>query len=382
VDDAISWDDAHELAGRFPALESISLPLDAALGHVLAADIAARTDLPPFTTSAMDGWAVSGPAPWQVVADIPAGADESHTLASGQAALISTGARVPAGAEAVLRREAGIANDVGLEPIERAPAPGEDMRAAGSECRKGDIVAPAGLQVSPAVAGLAAAVGADGLVVVRRPDTDLFVLGDELLAEGTPRLTRIRDALGPMVAPWLARLGADVRDMRRLTDSARALRDAVSGSDADLLVTTGSTARGTHDHVHDVIRELGAELVVDGVAVRPGHPMVLARLPDGRPWVCLPGNPLAAVSALVTLAEPVLRALRGAAPARVITTRLNHDVAGHPTRARLLPVLDGVVLHYIGPAMLRGLAQAEGLALVPAGGVDAGEPVRLLPLPD
>ncbi|WP_267488030.1 molybdopterin-binding protein, partial [Streptomyces sp. DH12] len=141
------------------------------------------------------------------------------------------------------------------------------------------------------------------------PRAAVFVLGDELLGEGLPHDGLIRDALGPLLPPWLRALGADVVDVRRIGDQEDALHRALTACDADVVVTTGGTAAGPVDHVHPVLDALGAELLVDGAAVRPGHPMLLARLPapgqsrgtpDGPYLVGLPGNPLAAVSGLLT----------------------------------------------------------------------------------
>ena len=155
----------------------------------------------------------------------------------------------------------------------------------------------------------------------------------------------------------------------------------MSGCLADVVVTTGSTAKGPVDHLHAVLANAGARLVVDGVAVRPGHPQLLAVLPDGRPLVGLPGNPLAAVSGLLTLFDPVVRTLRGLAPSEPVTGALVVDVPAGPDATRLMPVAGGRPVLFAGPAMLRGLALAAGVAVVPPGGVRAGEPVELLAIP-
>jgi molybdopterin molybdotransferase len=246
------------------------------------------------------------------------------------------------------------------------------------------------------VLGLAAAAGYDRLTVTRRPRAEVLVLGDELLHRGVPYEGRIRDALGPAVAPWLSELGADVIVTRRLGDDAEALHEAVSTTTADLLVTTGGTARGPVDHLRPTLDRVGARLLIEGVRVRPGHPMLLARLPrDGRdgadghgPYlVGLPGNPLAALSGLVTLAAPLIRTLGDRAPEREVFAALTDDVQGHPRDTRLVPVAFSPAdsrarpLRYNGPAMLRGVATADALAVVPPGGGAAGSDVRMLPLP-
>ncbi|NLU76025.1 molybdopterin molybdenumtransferase MoeA [Streptomyces sp. HNM0575] len=456
----VPWPDARTLAARTAGpLPSRTLPLDEALHHTLDAPLDALTDLPSFDTSAMDGWAVSGPGPWTLPDDpeargVLAGAtSEPLPLPDGRAVPIATGARIPPGANAVLRHEYGETDGTRLRTSHR-PQPGTDIRPRGQECRSGDRLLPAGTQVTPAVLGLAAAAGYDRLTVVRRPRAEVLVLGDELLHRGVPRDGRIRDALGPAVAPWLSALGADVIVTRRLGDDAEALHEAVATTTADLIVTTGGTARGPVDHLRPTLARVGARLLIEGVRVRPGHPMLLARLPgrhatghgddggtstggdpggtntgdgtgtastggsashrtggtvNGPYLVGLPGNPLAALSGLVTLAEPLIRTLadrpgppgaaagRGAgAPPRPpgsegVFARLTDDVQGHPRDTRLVPVAFSPAepdtksrarpLRYNGPAMLRGVATATAFAVVPPGGLSTGTAAQMLPLP-
>lgn len=419
-----SWDAARALAARsagpVPVARARRVPLGQALGQALAESLTALTDLPSFDTSAMDGWAVSGPGPWTVqtasdatqtakdakdakqsakdtgqrATDAPPAADDNGILAGhasagplpdGEAVRIATGARIPADATAVIRTEHARTDGSGRLHAEREVIQGQDIRPRGQECRSGDRLLPAGSLVTPAALGLAAAAGYDELLTVPRPSVEVLVLGDELLAKGLPHDGLIRDALGPMLAPWLRTLGADVIATRRLGDSAEALRRAVAKSTADLVITTGGTAGGPVDHVHPVLRKVGAELLVDGVAVRPGHPMLLARLVSGRHLVGLPGNPLAAVSGLLTLAEPLLRALAGRAPRVPYHAPLRDAVHGHPYDTRLVPFVhrdEGLVpLRFSGPAMLRGIAAADGIAVVPPGGARPGEELEVLDLP-
>ncbi|MER6094519.1 molybdopterin molybdotransferase MoeA [Streptomyces sp. NPDC001728] len=443
---ATAWPEARAAAVRAGASAragraASSVPLGQALGRVLTEPLTALTDLPSFDTSAMDGWAVTGPGPWTVIEEgavlaghAPATGTERQP-ADGEAVRIATGARVPAGTTAVVRTEharterpagdpaAAAGPDALLLHALREVVPGQDIRPRGQECRSGDELLPAGTLVTPAVLGLAAAAGYDALPVPPRPRVEILVLGDELLTAGLPHEGLIRDALGPMLGPWLTALGADVLATRRIGDDAEELGTAVTGSTADLIVTTGGTAAGPVDHVHGVLDKAGATLLVDGVKVRPGHPMLLARLAadPGRPehvrhLVGLPGNPLAAVSGLITLAEPLLRALAEAeaeaeadtdteadadaeadvrtradapepAPGAAGEARLalQGEVQGHPYDTRLVPVVrrGGRVLplHYNGPAMLRGIAAADGLAVVPPGGARPGQELDILDLP-
>ncbi|MFF5274406.1 molybdopterin molybdotransferase MoeA [Streptomyces sp. NPDC000133] len=413
---ATAWREARALAaraGRGAAPRTERLSLDSALGHVLAEPLAALTDLPSFDTSAMDGWVVAGPGPWALGSSengagelgILAGHSAPAPLPDGEGVRIATGARIPANATAVIRSEHAYVDEArGLLYAQRQVVPGQDIRPRGQECRSGDQLLPAGTVVTPAVLGLSAAAGYDELVTVPRPRVDVLVLGDELLTAGLPRDGLIRDALGPMIGPWLRALGAEVSDPRRLGDDAEALQHALTTSDADLVITTGGTAAGPVDHVHPVLAKIGAGLLVDGVAVRPGHPMLLARLPSAGPYlVGLPGNPLAAVSGLLTLAEPLLRGLAGRAPEEPYRVVVRDEVHGHPHDTRLVPVVHRVgsakganspagngagagvehvvPLHYNGPAMLRGIAAADGLAVVPPGGVRSGTEVEILDLP-
>ncbi|MFC8585139.1 molybdopterin molybdotransferase MoeA [Streptomyces sp. NPDC057217] len=468
---ATGWPEARVAARRAGATartgrEPLALPLERALGQVLAGPLPALADLPSFDTSAMDGWAVAGHGPWYVREEtaVLAGHAPAAALAAGEAVRIATGAPVPPGTTAVLRSEhsrtghspteapsAGHPSAEHLsaehlsakrlppeqpsseqpsdeqQPAEHPPAErpapghpgrgshpllhalrevvdGQDIRPRGQECRSGDELLPAGTAVTPAVLGLAAAAGYDELLVLPRPRVEILVLGDELLTSGLPHEGLIRDALGPMLGPWLVALGADVLATRRIGDDAEALYAAVTGSAADLVVTTGGTAAGPVDHVHRVLDKAGATLLVDGVKVRPGHPMLLARLgtDPARPLhvrhlVGLPGNPLAAVSGLLTLAAPLLAALTepgapaedgaGSGPRTPVPYRVpvRDEVHGHPHDTRLVPVVrrggSVVPLRYNGPAMLRGIAAADGLAVVPPGGARPGQELDVLDLP-
>ncbi|MEU6443873.1 molybdopterin molybdotransferase MoeA [Streptomyces sp. NPDC047046] len=394
-----TWEEAREVALR-AARETVArtaarpvplLPLEQARGLALAEPLTALTDLPSFDTSAMDGWAVAGPGPWRLLPGAQALAGHQLTgawerLDDGAAVPVATGARVPAGATAVLRSEHGemAADGTRLHAL-RPLAQGEDIRPRGQECRAGDALVDQGTVVTAPVLGLAAAAGYDAVRVHPRPTAEVFVLGDELLGRGIPTDGLIRDALGPMLPAWLEALGTRVLGVHRLRDEEDCLAAALAASEADLVLTTGGTAAGPVDHVRPVLSRLGADLLVDGVAVRPGHPMLLAATAPGQHLVGLPGNPLAAVAGLLTLAAPLLAVLAGRDALPRTALPLAERAEGHPRDTRLLPVrVHGgklCLLRYNGPAMLRGIANADSLAVVPPGGAEAGTTVEVLDLP-
>lgn len=375
---------SHLIATRLDAEAVAVRHLD---GRVLAGDFHALCQLPSFDSSAMDGWAVCGEGPWRIIGDVTAGHPIDHRLDVGTCVRIATGGVVPEGATAVLRwEEAEVTGDV----VSGTTAVGADIRPAGEECEVGDLIASAGTRVTPALAGLLAATGHDDVEVIRRPRVALLLLGDELLIEGVPEHGRVRDSLGPQLPGWISRAGAEVVSERQVADDPESiqhsLRDAVAS--ADLVITTGGTADGPRDHVKGAVDALGGRLVVDRVAVRPGHPMLLASLPGSHqrpvPLVGLPGNPHSAVVGFVTLAVPVLEAMLGRSPAALVSVRAGEDLRVPRGHTRLIAgnVINGVFVlsPYGGSAMLRGLAQSTGFAVVTSPAAAQSE-VEWLPLP-
>lgn len=389
-----SWDLARAVANEIPTPVGVEqVPLAAADRRVLAGNVVAATALPPVAMSAMDGWAVAGDGPWQVLGQQLAGQPLVDPLVEGQAVRIATGAAVPQGSLGVLRSEHGRVTPDGV--LDGSVRAGQDLRPAGAEAVAGEVLIAAGTVLSPVHLGLAAAGGLDGLVVFRRPRVRVLVFGDELLDRGPARDGRVRDSLGPQLPAWLTRMGLEVLDVVAVADTLDAHRAALAATgDCDVVVTTGGTAAGPVDFLHAALAYTGGGLVVDSVAVRPGHPMVLGRWEqrpgdlDGRGcrWlVGLPGNPQAAVVALVTLGVPLVAGLFGRPLADLGQVVLDADLAAPPGMTRLVAAALGsgraVPVGYAGSGMLRGLASADGFAVVPAGGAPAGSEVRWLPLP-
>lgn len=393
----VDWEQARALAyaaGAAAAGEIEHVALGAADGRTLAEPLRALTDLPAFPTSSIDGWAVRGPGPWRPEGRVLAGGTPPPLTADGTCVEIATGAMVPAGATALVRVEESTTGAGGLVSGEPRAMP--DWRLPGEEARAGEELFPAGTPVDPAVIGVAATCGYQSLAVHPEPRAALLVFGDELLTEGTPGSGRVRDSLGPQVPGWLRRYGATVTGVTGpVKDTLAAHLDAIRSGleDADLVCTTGGTMHGPVDHLHPALAELGAEYVVNTVAVRPGFPMLLARMPAGagsRPRFIagLPGNPQSAVIALVTLVAPLLAGLRGRPLPPLPLVEAGAAVPGRGGFTHLaLAALDpaGRVAHpvgHVGSAMLRGLANAHGFVVVrPGTRAAAGDLVPFLPLP-
>lgn len=376
---------AYDLPGELPMQQ---VPIDDALGLALASPVTALSDLPAFDTVSMDGWAVSdGTGPWNLTESLILAGSSSEALQPGTAVPIATGAAFPRGASAVLRREDGefhqrrLTRRSGVDPL----VEGKDVRRRAEEAHLGTDLLTAGITLTPPMLGLAAAAGHDALVVRPAPTVDVFIMGDELLSAGPSGDGRLRDSLRPQVVGWLTAVGAKPGHVALLPDDVEQTVAAIAASEADLVITTGGTARGPVDQLHPALDRLNAELVLDQVAVRPGHPMALAVLPGGRPLAGLPGNPLAAAVGFVTLAWSVIARLRGLPVQRTFSAKVLGSITAPTDAHRLLPaalVNDGVrpLMHH-GPAMLSGLAAADCLAIAAPGGVSTGDVVDVLRLP-
>ncbi|WP_422754040.1 molybdopterin molybdotransferase MoeA [Micromonospora sp. WMMD708] len=392
------WEEARSrvyAVGLAAALPPVQRALADADGYTLAAPLKTRTDLPAFPTSSVDGWAVRGAGPWDVVGRVLAGQTPAGLTADGTTVEIATGAMVPTGTTAILRIEDSRRTPDGR--VTGTPRPHPEWREPGEEAVAGEELVPAGTPVDPALIGLAASCGHDQLTVRRQPRAALLVFGDELLTAGPPGSGRVRDALGPAVPSWLRRYGCQVRPSDvvgpvadTLPAHVAALRGALAG--ADLVCTTGGTMHGPVDHLHPALEALGADHVVNTVAVRPGFPMLLARLVDAdgrvRFVAGLPGNPQSAVVALVSLVAPLLAGLQGRVLPALPQATLAEPVPGRGDYTHLALVrLDRAAgtahpVRHVGSAMLRGLAGADGFAVIrPGTSGEVGTRVPVVPLP-
>lgn len=368
-------------------------------GAALAEDVTAAWPLPRYGDSAMDGYAVAAldlaeadattPVTLPVQHEIAAGDTRQRPLAPGACARILTGALVPTGADAVVRRELVEETD-GKATFTRPARAGESVRPAGGEARAGDLLLPAATPLGPARLGLLAAAGRASVLARPRPRVTILSAGDELVSPGTPtRPGQTWESNGLMLAAAARRLGCTVRRGPVVRDEPSAvrasLRDAAHGT--DLIVTSGGISMGGE---HDVFKAAlsGLETVrFRRVAMRPGSPQGYGAIGDPPvPILLLPGNPVSAFVSFTLFGQPVIRALRGlpvppAPPRAVLTERLE-------SRAGETSFLGGVRDHAAGTVTpvgrsihsLAGLARADCLIVVPADspGPGQGESVQVL----
>lgn len=370
----LPWTRARELAwvtgaeGGQPMAEE---PLDGALGATLGADLVSAVDVPVLDSAAMDGYAVAGGGPWTVLGRSLAGRRGPVVrLDPGEAVEVATGAVVPEGTTAVLPWERAT---VSSGRVRGAAETGRHIRRKGETTPAGALAARRGSPVTPALLGLAASLGLDTLPVVR-PAVRVLVTGDEVVREGRPRPGTVRDAIGPLLPGLVAWAGGRCLPPLAVADRGRDTARALEASGpSEVVAVCGSSSAGPADHLRPVLAALGARMVVDGVACRPGHPQVLAVLPSGTVVVGLPGNPGAALAAALTLLVPVLagRADRRDPAHLGRRVRLIGPTRPHPTDTRLVPVRVSrdlaVELPGTGSADLRAAAVADALAVVPPG---------------
>jgi molybdopterin molybdotransferase len=392
----LSIDEAlRRVLARADVLEPEHVPVEAAAGRYLAEDVRARVDLPPFASSAMDGYALRArdtPGQLPVVFRIAAGLPAERALAAGEAMAISTGGAVPDGADAVVPIERVVEKDNELEvsaPVEE----GANVRPAGGDVRAGEVVLTAGTRIGAAQIGALAAAGVTDAVVARRPRVVVLSTGTELREPGEPLgAGQIYESNAPMLAAALAASGAEVERIGPVSDDESEHRRALEhGLEADVLVSSGGVSVGPHDLVRRILAELGVEEDFWGVAVRPGKPLAFGA--RGRTLVFgLPGNPVSALVGVELFVRPALLALQGARDpgpsyetARLSLPLRRNGARDELARARTGWDADGTLLEPLTGQeshMIARAAGADALVLVPSGEGElaAGEAVRYLRL--
>ena len=286
-----------------------------------------------------------------------------------------TGGLLPEGADAVIPTEgAAVRNDI-LEP--GSPQGRTHVRPAAEEARAGEALVSVGSRLSPAHIALAAAAAVDQLEVAVRPRVATVFSGDEVVLNGIPAPGQVRDSFGSTLPAILAMLGANAVSSARIGDDRATTVAALRDAEADLVVSTGGTGDSHADHLRRALDDLGADYLIAGLAARPGGPTLLARLPSGPLVLGLPGNPLAAMLGLLSLGDPLLAGFTGRVLAPLATVTVPRSVKRHPVATRLVPVRAGLdEVAWTGAAMMRGLAAATAILVVPPEG-DA----KVLPLP-
>lgn len=378
---------AHNVARKTNPIE---ISINQAAGFVLAEDILAQSDLPPFAASRVDGYAVSGPPPWKKIGSNLAGSTADKELSAGEAMYVATGAEIPVNTQAIIKQEDC---DVEVDLIrpkaeidEAQFKTSSNVRPRGYEAKANETLLTKGTKLSPALLGLVAAGGYTTVLVQQKPSVDVLIFGDELVTAGASGKGKVRDSIGPQVKAWLDIFGGELKEVKYVADNLVDHISAISNSSADLIITTGGTASGPADHLHRAILECSGNLLVDAVLVRPGYHQLIAQLPD-KALIGLPGNPQSAVIGLLTLARPYLAGATGQSFPTFGKQTLATDISAPKRESRfVLCQFDEekqniTAVDFVDSSMLRGFSLASGYAVIKPGGQTAGEQVNWLPLP-
>ena len=370
------------LEHRTSALGVERVGLSAAYGRVAAEAVIAGVDVPAFARSAMDGFAVVGestfgassqaPVELALIGETKAGRWFGGTLRHGEAVRITTGAPIPAGADAVVMAEVAEAHGDRVR-VREAVAPGKHVSAVGEDILRGDLVVKRGRRLRPQDIGVVASLGVAEIMVVRRPRVSIVITGDEVLPAGeAPRDALISDADGPMLRALADRDGAGAIELSYLPDDRDAMRALFAAHEGDVLLVSGGSSVGPEDHAPTVLAELG-EVAVHGVALRPASPAGFGFLPGGCPVFLLPGNPVSCLCAYEFFAGPTIRALGGrsrAWPHRRVKLPLAAKIVSELGRTDYMRVSirDGRVAPIMtsGASILSSTTRADGVVIVEA----------------
>jgi molybdopterin molybdotransferase len=338
----LSIEEAQELVlARVEPLPTETVSVEDAVGRVLAEPASAAIDLPPFDSSAMDGFALRSddtPGTLPVPFRIAAGAPAERSLAPGEAMGIATGGAVPKGADAVIPLEYVVDNDNTIEIAEVVKA-GANIRLTGGDLRRGAVVVEAGVRLGGAQVAALSAAGVAEVRVSQRPRAAVLATGSELRRPGEPlEPGQIYDANGVLIEAQLASAGAAVERLSTVSDDEDAHRTALElGLGADVLVTSGGVSVGPHDLVRRIEAELGVEEVFWGVSVKPGKPISFG-VREGRLVFGLPGNPVSVLVGFELFVRPAVLALQGVVDPlpRFERGRLGGELERNPGRDELV----------------------------------------------
>ncbi|MEX0690880.1 MAG: gephyrin-like molybdotransferase Glp [Gemmatimonadales bacterium] len=395
-------DAAHQIVSTITPLPAVTVPLTRALDCVLAADITSPINLPPWTNSAMDGYATRATdstegARLKVIESVPAGAFPTRALGPGEATRIFTGAPLPEGADGVIRQEDTTASGHTVVITNPRDA-GRNLRHSGEDIAQGSTVLTRGTPLGPAQLGVLASIAQADVSVHRRPVVAILGSGDEIVdldrRDEILAGTKIATSNSYTLLGNLARAGVEARNLGLAVDDPADLEARLrQAADADLIVTTAGISVGEHDHLREVITRLGGTIDFWRLRMRPGAPVGFGQV-MGVPWIGLPGNPVSAMVTYELFVLPAIRRLQGHALPfrRTVTVTIDEPFACTPplthfqrgcVRAdgdRLLARLTGPQ----GSGILTSMAKADALLIVPAevNAVEAGDTLRAILLSD
>jgi len=383
------------------SLGTESVPIDDVRGRILAEDVVADTDLPPFDRAQMDGYAVRAadveqtPARLTIAGESAAGAGWHQEMKAGQAVRIMTGAPVPAGADAVQQVELTREDGEGVVEILEPVTSGRSIVRQADEIRAGETVLSAGEEINAAMVATLASFGYAHVEVGARPRVAVMATGSELVdVDQKPGRDQIRDSNNYTISAYASLAGATVERFPLAGDDTEELKRQIShaAGTADVLITSGGVSMGVYDFTKAALKELGAEIFFERVALRPGKPTVFARLGDTLVFG-LPGNPVSVAVTFTLFARTALRAMQRATNPNLAeeTAVLAREVKGAKDRDSYLPALlrtdeKGTCLaeplKWGGSSDFVAFARATSLIVVAAGSSNAaGSRVKCLRLP-
>ena len=378
--------------------------LGEARNRILGEDVVADSDLPPFDRSQMDGYAVraadtcNAPVRLRIAGESAAGRGWHHELGEGTAVRIMTGAPVPAGADSVQQVELTLELDDGtvveiLQPV----APGRSIVTRGSEIRTGQIVLRAGEVIDAAAVAVLASFGYARVKVGRRPRVAIVATGSELVpVTAKPGQDQIRDSNNYSISAYAAVAGAVVEQLPLAGDDTELLKRqfASAAEHSDVVISSGGVSVGAYDFTKAALKDLGAQFFFEKVALRPGKPIVFARLPNGTIVFGLPGNPVSVSVTYNLFARTAILAMQGARETELQqeTAVLEKDLRGSADRECYLPAelstsddgkLKALPLKWGGSSDFIAFARATALIIVPTGceRMAAGAIVKVVRIP-
>jgi molybdopterin molybdotransferase len=392
----VSVDEAIRIAGSIappPEIEEVSL--DEALGRVLAGSVTADTDIPGFSRSTVDGYALraadtigaseSLPALLPTAGRVAMGGRADFSVGPGTCAYVPTGGEIPAGADAMAMVE--YTEVIGKEVLVKRPvAPGENVMARGEDFSKGELVLSPGRLLSPREVGMLAAVGGARIPVFRRPVVGIISTGNELVpVTALPQPGRVRDINSFLAGAFLRRQGCIPLPFGIVRDDREALRQKLSDalSRCDAVILSGGSSKDERDLTADLVRERG-EVLVHGISISPGKPTIIGRA-EGKPVIGLPGHPASAYVVLLVIGGPLLAAMtgKGDTPAKTEKRILAENIPsarGREDYVRVRVSGETVLPEFGKSGLMNTLIRSDGLVRIPAGseGLEKGEMVEVL----